>query len=214
MKNSNYLFAYLIFLMLFAIKSSPATTHIVNVSNYAFTPQNLNVSVGDTIKWVWISGIHTTTSTTIPQGAQPWDEIISNTNQTFSYVVSVVGLYNYVCTPHITMGMIGSFNASPSYISSIGTNVNNYQLYQNYPNPFNPVTKIKFSIPKSEFVTLKIYNILGEEVVTLINGFLSQGIYEYIFDINKNNLNLSSGVYYYSLRTENFYETKKLLLSK
>lgn len=166
-----------------------ATTHIVQVSNFAFTPQNLNVSVGDTIKWVWLSGIHTTTSTTIPQGATPWDERISSSNQTYSYPVLVAGMYNYVCTPHLAMGMVGSFYASPSNINPITSIAYEYQLFQNYPNPFNPTTKIRFSIPKSEVVSLKVYDILGKEVAVLANEYLSQGIYEYEFNIN-NTVNL------------------------
>ncbi|MCX7834030.1 MAG: T9SS type A sorting domain-containing protein [Ignavibacteria bacterium] len=209
MKNIIYILLFII-----SFNLSFATTHIVQVSNYAFTPQNLNVTVGDTIKWVWVSGIHTTTSTTIPQGATPWDVIISSSNQTYSYPVVVPGLYNYVCTPHIPMGMVGSFNASPSNITPIAAIAYNYELFQNYPNPFNPTTKIRFSIPKSEFVTLKIYNVVGEEIAVLVNKFLNQGIYEYEFNANNLENNLSSGVYFYTLRTESYQETKKLLLSK
>jgi hypothetical protein len=90
-------------------------------------------------------------------------------------------------------------------------------LYQNYPNPFNPTTKIKFTIPsiilseaKNLNVTLKIYDVLGREVVTLINEEKQPGVYEVEFDASQ----LSSGVYYYQLRTENFSETKKMAVVK
>jgi photosystem II stability/assembly factor-like uncharacterized protein len=86
----------------------------------------------------------------------------------------------------------------------------NITLYQNFPNPFNPVTKIKFTIPHSEKVVLKIYDILGREILVLINDYLDTGIHEVIFDGN----NLSSGVYFYKLITNNYSESKKLLLLK
>lgn len=86
-----------------------------------------------------------------------------------------------------------------------------YSLEQNYPNPFNPETKIKFSIPVSSVVILKLYNELGKEVKTLINEFKGAGSYTYELKAEDG---LSSGVYYYSLSAGNFYETKKLTLLK
>jgi hypothetical protein len=85
-----------------------------------------------------------------------------------------------------------------------------YKLSQNYPNPFNPTTKISFTIPSSELVTLKIYNILGKEVMTLVNEVKNAGTFEVQFDAS----NLSSGAYFYRLETGNFVETKKMMLMK
>jgi hypothetical protein len=85
-----------------------------------------------------------------------------------------------------------------------------YSLNQNYPNPFNPVTKISFSVPKKDFVTLKIYDILGREIITLVNEIKSPG--NYIVDFNAEHL--SSGVYYYRLSTDNYSDTKKMMLIK
>ncbi len=90
------------------------------------------------------------------------------------------------------------------------TNNFNYSLSQNYPNPFNPTTKINFSIPKTENVTLKVYDILGKEVATLINGELSAGNHSFQFFGE----NLSSGLYIYQLKTDNYFAVKKMLLIK
>ncbi|MGB9665230.1 MAG: T9SS type A sorting domain-containing protein, partial [Ignavibacteria bacterium] len=87
---------------------------------------------------------------------------------------------------------------------------NEYKLSQNYPNPFNPSTMIEFSIVKSEFVSLKVYNILGQEVATLVNEVKNPGIYSVRFDAS----HLSSGVYIYRLQTETFTATKKMILQK
>ena len=85
-----------------------------------------------------------------------------------------------------------------------------FNLEQNYPNPFNPTTKISFSISSSEFVSLKVYDILGNEVVKLFNEFTQPGNYEIQFNAS----GLSSGVYFYQISTENFIETKKMILTK
>lgn len=95
------------------------------------------------------------------------------------------------------------------------TNLNNnspsdFVLEQNYPNPFNPSTAIKFSLPKNDFVTLKIYNALGKEVETLVNEFMPAGVYSVTFNAS----GLTSGLYFYKIITNNFVDTKKMLLVK
>ncbi|MCX6166267.1 MAG: T9SS type A sorting domain-containing protein, partial [Ignavibacteriae bacterium] len=81
---------------------------------------------------------------------------------------------------------------------------------QNYPNPFNPNTIIRFQIKDSRFVTLKVYDMLGKEVATLVNEKLAAGTYEATFDASQ----YTSGVYFYRLQTENFTDTKRMILIK
>ena len=83
-------------------------------------------------------------------------------------------------------------------------------LKQNYPNPFNPSTTIAFDLPKMSEVTLKIFNILGEEVATLVSERLSAGSYSYECDAS----NLASGVYLYRLQTGSYVETRKMVLMR
>ncbi|HEX2786311.1 MAG TPA: YCF48-related protein [Ignavibacteria bacterium] len=99
-----------------------------------------------------------------------------------------------------------------SAIEQIGNEMpSEYKLFQNYPNPFNPNTKIRFSVKRQTTnVKLLIYNSIGEFIFEAFNGKLSAGTYEVQFNAN----NLSSGVYYYTLITDNFKETKKMLLIK
>ena len=85
-----------------------------------------------------------------------------------------------------------------------------YKLNQNYPNPFNPSTKISFGIPVSEFVTLKIYDVMGREVASLINESLKPGIYETQWNAGNN----ASNIYFYKLTAGNFIETKRMTLVK
>ena len=84
-------------------------------------------------------------------------------------------------------------------------------LAQNYPNPFNPVTKIAYAIPQPGFVTLKVYDMVGREVQTLVNEFQSAGRYTFDFDGRK----LATGVYFYKLQVgDRFSEIKKMMYIK
>lgn len=85
-----------------------------------------------------------------------------------------------------------------------------YNLYQNYPNPFNPSTTIKFDLPKQDFVSIKMYDLLGREVNEILKENLSAGSYELTFDAG----NLSSGVYFYRLKAGDFEDVKKMVLLK
>lgn len=85
-----------------------------------------------------------------------------------------------------------------------------FSLSQNYPNPFNPQTKIQFTLAKASNVSLIVYNVVGEEVAQLVNEFKNSGSFEYTFD----SAGLSSGVYFYTLKTANFVSTKKMIVMK
>jgi hypothetical protein len=87
-----------------------------------------------------------------------------------------------------------------------------FSLSQNYPNPFNPSTNIQYSISSRQFVTLKVFDVLGKEVATLVNEDREVGSYNVEFTMN--NLQLSSGIYFYQLKAGTFVETKKMILLK
>jgi len=134
------------------------------------------------------------------------------------YIPSIIENYNTAGD----MGAIWVGGPSPfklyfdSYNITTRTTNNNtevpikYNLSQNYPNPFNPVTKIDYSIPKNSLVTLKIYDLIGKEVETLVNKEMSPGNYSIDFNASK----LSSGVYFYKLTSGNFTQTRKMILVK
>jgi hypothetical protein len=85
-----------------------------------------------------------------------------------------------------------------------------YKLYNNYPNPFNPATNIKYQITNNKFTTLKIFDVLGREVKSLVNEFQKAGVYEVSFDAT----DLTSGIYFYRLQSGDFNEVKKMILIK
>jgi len=106
---------------------------------------------------------------------------------------------------------------SPVYVTAVeNTEImpQEFSLMQNYPNPFNPSTKIQYTIANAGSVSLKVYNVLGREVATLVNGHQEVGSYTVPFGINSGTLGLSSGVYFYRLEAGSFVSTKKLMLIK
>ena len=94
--------------------------------------------------------------------------------------------------------------------SSTPTIPKDYELFQNYPNPFNPSTTIKFAIPKRSLVNIKVYDITGKEIATLLNDNKEAGTYSINFNASK----LSSGVYFYKITSESFVQIRKMLLLK
>jgi choice-of-anchor B domain-containing protein len=104
----------------------------------------------------------------------------------------------YVLRPNISITGINNNNNAPI----------NYSLEQNYPNPFNPSTTIKYSLPKGTHVSLKVYDIVGKEAATLVEGYENAGAHSINFDASR----LSSGVYFYTLSTNEYSETKRMTL--
>ena len=96
-------------------------------------------------------------------------------------------------------------------VKNISTEIpSKYSLSQNYPNPFNPVTNLEFGILKLGFVTLKVYDLLGEEVSTLVNEKLIPGKYQVEFDAGS----LTSGIYFYRLTSGDFTDTRRMMMIK
>ena len=99
----------------------------------------------------------------------------------------------------------------PTSIDNNHSGISGFFLYQNYPNPFNPSTTIAFDLPKTSKVTLKIFNILGEEVTTLVSDRLSAGSYTYEWS---RPVGMASGVYFYRLDTDQYVQTRKMILMR
>ncbi|MEO8209347.1 MAG: plastocyanin/azurin family copper-binding protein [bacterium] len=106
----------LIFILSF-ISNSFATIRDITAQSFFFSPSNISASVGDTIRWTWLNGSHTTTCdgsalTSRPAGAAPWNAPLNSLNPSFRYVITIAGTYNYRCNPHGAAGMVGVINAS------------------------------------------------------------------------------------------------------
>jgi hypothetical protein len=128
--------------------------------------------------------------------------------QNYSYIDQNVnaGIYSYRLKQ---VDFDGTFEYSNEILVNVTASLE-FTLDQNFPNPFNPNTLIKYSIPKSSQVSLKIFNTLGQEMETLVNEEKQVGTYE----VNWNASNLQSGVYFYRLQAGSFVQTRKMILLK
>lgn len=217
MKTNNFRSTLRALAIIFTLFAGNLNARIIeiNAADFAFTPAIVeNAIVGDTVRWTRTSGSHTTTCdgqqfTSRPAGAAPWSSPLNSATPIFTYIIQIAGTYQYICIPHAP-SMAGMIIATTSGITQVNEFVNSYQLSQNYPNPFNPATKIKFSIPASSHVTLKVYNNVGQEISTLVNENLNSASYE----VDWNASELNSGVYYYKISASDFTEVKKMILLK
>jgi hypothetical protein len=140
------------------------------------------------------------------------------------WVYTMQGLYAYDANGNNTEVLTKNWNGSEwvnfmkltynyQSVTDVEDNditVKDFKLFNNYPNPFNPSTEIKFEIENSDFVELKIFDVLGNLVKTLVNQELASGTYVYNFDARE----LTSGIYFYRLLSGNFISTKKMTLTK
>ena len=147
--------------------------------------------------------------------------VIHTTNGGTTWAVVGAGLTsNFLTGVHFTSSTNGYVSGNNKtllkYTQSIGitpipgTLPEDYALMQNYPNPFNPTTNIRLEVKKSERIVLKVYDLLGKEIATLVNQKLNPGSYELTFDAG----NIPSGVYFYRLEAGDYMETRKMLLIK
>lgn len=146
---------------------------------------------------------------------------LQNPNQFFSYTYSLFDYNETGSTPIVNnyyylfeSGFEDKFKIDHIFnnIAAVEEEriISDYNIYQNYPNPFNPSTIIRYEIPQRSFITLKIYDVLGKEIATLVNEEKQTGSYEVEFDGS----GLMSGIYFYRLQAESFVETKKMILLK
>ena len=168
---------------------------------YNLRKDGLYVTKNDPIYWQLVEGTDTLPLNLGSQGFSGGDignlrNVVIDTTTKTIYVGTAKGLYKKNLVTAIKDNKV----SLPS----------EYILYQNYPNPFNPITTITFQIPKASFVTLKVYDVLGIEIATLVNEELEAGKYEIDFIVR----DLSSGIYFYTFRSGSFVKTKKMVLIK
>src|SRR5690606_26551568 len=107
------------------------------------------------------------------------------------------------------------FDGTSDIYNNENISINNFSLKPNYPNPFNPSTNIKFSIPERSEVKIKVYNSLGEEIITLLNQTLERGEHTIVWNgTDKNNSPVPTGIYFISMEAKSFHKTIKSILLK
>jgi plastocyanin len=191
-----------------------STTHTITNSGFSFSPSSITINIGDTVKFVFES-IHNAREV----NQATWNANGTTSNGGFdlplgggTVVLTQAGIHYYVCIFHVSLGMKGTItvNTVADVETTSETIADDFVLMQNYPNPFNPATSIEFSLPKAGYVSLKVFNLLGEEIATLAAQEFKAGSYT----ANWNASGSPSGVYFYRLVAGSFVETKKLLLLK
>ncbi len=158
---------YALFIMLISLsKLSSASMVMVGVENFVFNPANITVNVGDTIMWMLSAGTHTTTSTNIPVGATPWDAPINTANQMFMYQATVEGEYEYICSIHESMGMIGRITVlgtSGIYsISETQAKILNNLVQQDLEIKFNSAKKWQIELMSLTGAKVKHFTVATE----------------------------------------------------
>lgn len=144
-------------------------------------------------------------------------EVGKNTAYDFTQTVSVNDeLLEIILSAEIDQATLSGIKIeiNPNSVGYNYNHVDKYELLQNYPNPFNPSTKIEYTLQNKSNVKLKIYDVLGNEIATLINKVQEAGKYSQSFSSNGFGKELVSGIYFYQLQTENYIKTKKMLLLK
>jgi plastocyanin len=198
--------------LLAVVTTVHATTHVVQFGGTIglnYSPNSLNVSVGDTVKWEGDFSMHPLSSTSVPTGAQSFHQATGNV---FFYPVVVDGTYLYQCDFHFSAGMTGSFNTTATDIENnrIPSQPDAFRLGQNFPNPFNPTTTISFDIPFQTHVSIKVYNLIGQEVAVIMNENMTAGSYSKIW----NAASMPSGIYFYRMQSGSSTDIRKLVLIK
>ncbi|MCD6177411.1 MAG: T9SS type A sorting domain-containing protein [Candidatus Cloacimonetes bacterium] len=191
----------------YTVPGPPSEYCLFQISNITGTVQNISrpfTIVDSPVNWLSIEN----TLGIIPAGGNVNNSITISSNEltpaTYVAVIKIITDIGQILNIPITLEV---YTTIPP--------IENYVLKQNYPNPFNPFTRIEYDVPKAGKITIKIYNIKGQYVKTLINEYKELGAYETYWDgTDDKNRNVSSGVYLYQLESDNATKTNKMILIK
>ena len=207
---------YTIFLALFFLTftSANATTHVISFGgqngspSFGYSPSSLTVSVGDTIIWMGnFAAPHTLVTTSVPGGAASIDKT-DQTGTSFSYVITAAGNYQYECTLHVSLGMVGSFTAVAAGVEIPADT--RLMMDPVYPNPAMEESFVHFTLDQSGPVTLRIYDATGKLALTAIDEAMDAGHHMVQIDTKQ----LASGRYQYVLQQGNAVLRRAMIVVK
>jgi plastocyanin len=183
-----------------------ATMHDVDIVGFSFSPQNLDVMVGDTVRWTNQDNVpHTSTS-----DSDIWDSGILNNGQSYMRMFSDAGDFPYHCTVHPSMMGSVHVQAATGVDDRTDTpNPTSFLLMPNYPNPFNASTTIEYAIDEAANARLEVFDIVGRSVKVLQDGSVEAGTHRVVW-----NADVPSGVYFYRLTLDGKSETRSMTLLK
>ena len=207
-------------LLLICSVPAHATIHDISVLNNSLSPLGTIVMACDTVRWTWDGGINHTIAADLSSPKQ-WNSGTTS-DPGFEFLLQFtsgdgLGPFPYQCLNHLGLMVDTIF---VSVLTDINDELpqelpSSYSISQNYPNPFNLSTAIRYTLPARSQVTISIYNVMGQEVNTIVEGSKSAGSHIVFWDgTDKAGKVVSSGVYFYRLIAGNFVESKRMMLIK
>jgi len=195
--KTKFTYLFLLFFASLLLNTARAAVFTVEVTNFSFTPGNLSLQSGDTVKWVWVSGEHTTTSTFVPSGAATWNNPINSESTQFEIQLKVSGTYHYHCSSNPGT-MTGTITVAA------GTEIPNFNINSNpvnaYPSPFSKTISISFTIQDNEETKISIYDITGKLIKVIADMNFEKGNYIVNWDgRNSNGETVNHGLYFYNI---------------
>jgi plastocyanin len=199
------------------VPTTDATIHQISVANFAFTPPTVNAVLGDTLRWVWVSGTHTATSgdpsTCTPDGI--FNGPLDSAHHTFDYVATQVGTIPYYCFFHCAMGMNGSIIVSqPTAVPEAPPAESaSARWLAASPNPFLSTTTVRLRLPQPAAIRVEIFDVAGRSIQVLADRLLDAGTHELAWDARTARGGAApGGVYYARLLSQERTESVRLLL--
>ena len=186
------------------------SVYVIEATNFEFTPKNITVEIGDTVRWKNVEGNHNV----VADDGSFTSGSASTSSWVYDHVFTSAGENPYYCVNHGSAGgngMAGNVTVEvPTGVAKQNGLINNFKLEQNYPNPFNPRTTINYELPITNYVELSIFNLLGQKVITLVSEEQPAGRYKVEWDAH----NFAAGIYFYRLQTGAYTRIKKMALIK
>jgi len=201
------------------IRVATGVTHTVDQVGLTFVPDDISINVGDTVEWIWATGIHTVTNGidfSDPNFGVLFDAPLIATDPSFSFTFFTDEDVPYFCQPHLTLGMTGIVRIQDLTPVEDLPGRNGFALHQNAPNPFNPITVFRYILPEAAPVSLKIFDLSGRLVRVVLNSDLIEaGTHEAVWN-GRGDMGeiLAAGAYLYSIEANTFRETRMMTLLK
>ncbi|MBK9731657.1 MAG: T9SS type A sorting domain-containing protein [Chitinophagaceae bacterium] len=184
-----------------------ATTHIITVTNFQFSPDTLTVAGGDTITWQWESGFHTTTANGIPEGAEQWNELLDSMHTSFTYIATVPGTYHYISVPDLP-SMTGTFTIPGAEvgIDDVALSLVSFDLVSNL---VHDEVFISYTVLANTSIDVALYNISGVRLQTLLHEKVTVGKYQSSFYFNQT---FPAGMYFIRMQSGSSFTTRRMMI--
>jgi len=187
-------------------QSAQAVLYEVEIEDFSFIPAGLHINVGDAIEWRNRDNVsHSATS---DNGI--WDSGLLARDDTYTYTFNEVGTFPYHCSAHPLMRDTVVVGTPTSVDGELAPVPDRIKLSQNYPNPFNAQTEISYTLPHAAHVKITVYNLLGQEIVTLVDQDQAAGAHRVVWDAT----NAPTGVYFYRLQAGDYAQSRRMVLLK